>query len=282
MRRRWWLLLVCVPVGLVAGLLASAVLIYIQPKLFESTAVVEIKPSAVVSLPDAGGGVPVADPAFFEKEMAHLTSPEVMRRAVVKGAFDKRWGMTKEVAVEEMGRSVRVERIQGTDLLSIRALSVFRQDAPEMAEAVADGYREDRVARVNKDSAQALERLKQMVRGQEDIVEESRKRYAPLVKLGPGRTRTSSEEEEYHEKKKDFEAKRDSLESLKLKYVTEKARVPMSEGTLAVHEKPQLPMKPAGPDATKYLRQGLLAGLGAGLAIGLLMVLLFPKRIPSN
>jgi len=279
MRRRWWLLLVCVPVGLVAGLFASAVLMYLSPKIFESTAVVEIKPDAVVSLPDADGGVPVADPAFIEKEMAHLTSPEVMRRAVVKGAFDKRWGMTEEVAVEEMGRSVRVERIQGTDLVSIRALSVFRQDAPEMAEAVADGYREDRVARVNKDSAQAVDELKQSVEYHEAQVEErqkklmeaERKRIVPggILGLEPEGPTVKNEEGE-------------EMRSTKLDLLVEKVSASMGDQMLIVHEDPQVPLKPEGPDVMKYLLPGMAGGLGAGALIGLLLVLLFPKRIPSN
>lgn len=276
MRRRWWLLLVCLPVGLMVGLLASSVLIYIQPKLFESTAVVEIKPSAMVSLPDADGDTPESDPRFLENEMTHLTSPEVMRRAVEKGAFDKRWGMTEDEAVAEMGRSVRVQRIQGTDLISIRAISVFRQDAPEMAKAVADGYKEDRVERMNKDSAQALDELKQSVKHHEAQVEERRKKLMEaerkkvvtggILGLEPEGPMVKNEEAE-------------AMRSTKLDLLVEKVSASMGDQMLIIHESPQVPMKPSGPDAMRYLLPCMAGGLGAGALIGLLLVLLFPKRV---
>ena len=253
---------------------------YLSPRIYESTAVVQITGGGSVSLrdPDASGDAPSPFPPFLEKEMTHLTSPEVMRRAVVKGAFDKRWGMTEEAAVAEMGRSVRVSRIRASDVISIRAISVFREDAPEMAEAVVNGYQEDRREREIKNTEQALEYLKQLAKDQEAKVEEKRKKLSESVRNKDLLHRPDPLDLN-GETPSNFDRELEKLQSAKLKLVKEKVSTSMEDPTLVVHEFPQVPLKPEGPDVMKYLLPCMAGGLGVGLIFGLLLVLLFPKKV---
>jgi succinoglycan biosynthesis transport protein ExoP len=296
MKRWWWLFPVLALVGLFAGVIVAGVITYVQPKTFDSQAVVEIKPPGQMIV-SAGSTMPPPverDPKFLEREMAVIKSQGVLLAAVKQLDFDRKWAVPAVDAAAIVGRSITLEQLKGTDLVTIRARHVNREDARDMVVAVIDEYRKQRISRDAGKSEGAMKALSEAVQEQEDKVEERRKALAGLV-----RTRTllhqnegagpppqggtgAVDNEEYIARKREFEEEQALLESLKLKYVTEKVSANLDQDELVIHEDPQLPLAPSGPDVTGNMGMGLMSGLAVSQVLALLLVLLLPSRRPEE
>ncbi|WAC18528.1 hypothetical protein OVA24_14935 [Luteolibacter sp. SL250] len=295
MKRWWWLFPVLAVAGLFVGVMVASVVTYVQPKTFDSQAVVEIKPPGIILSPfDPGSPSPERDPKFLEREMALMKSQGVLLAAVKQLDLDKRWAMPAPDAAVIVERSLTVEQLRGTDLVSIRARHVNREDARDIVVAVIDQYRKQRSSRDTGKSESASKALSEAVREQEGKVEERRKALAAVVRtktllhhhegvtpkpqVGGGGVDT----EEYVARKREFESELELLQSLKLKYVTEKVSRELDDDSVVVHEEAQLALAPSGPNVTGNMGMGIMVGLAASQVLALALVLLLPSRRPGE
>lgn len=83
--------------------------------------------------------------------------------------------MDKETALRKLKGIVATEKIKGTDLMSIRVRHTNKEDARDIAEAVAKEYKSYRESLERKDEEKQLLALRKAVQAQEDKVEERRK-----------------------------------------------------------------------------------------------------------
>lgn len=231
----------CVPVGLIVALAVTAVIVYVTSKTYESTKIVEVKPVGSVIPPEGEGDALDSGSQFLLQQAGGIKSREVMLKATEEGDFAKKWGLSSQEATAKLERSVSVTQLAGTDLFSIRAVSENREDARDITHAVTVAYR-DHLRRM-KDAYrdESLKQVVQAIRAQEEKLEESRKKYVKLRNKEDslhGKTRSSSEEEDYQQRKQEFEANQKTLQTLKLRYMTEKVSVSMMEEILVVHEAP--------------------------------------------
>ena len=128
-----------------------------------------------------------------------------------------------------------------------------------------------------------MNELGKAVREQEDQVEEARKELSKQVRqhdllhreFRPGETLESSEE--YVARKREFETELELLQSLKLKYVTQKVSSEALDDPVVVHEAPQLAMVPSGPNVAKNLGYGMAGGLLVSQVIALLLAMALPR-----
>jgi len=152
----------------------------------ESRAVVQVNPRT----PDMqvfGGhysetsGAGLMTKQFFGTEFEVLKAQKTLEPVVEELRLDKKWGISKEQALRRLQDSVETKNVRGTDLIEIRAKDADPILSRDIASGVAKAYR-DRRARLEEERAQqALDKLNNALREQEDRVEEKRKLLNTIV-----------------------------------------------------------------------------------------------------
>lgn len=168
--------------------MTAAVITYVMPKKFESSATIEVKPRGQILTPfgenhaEAGGGSRMTQ-RFFETEFEKIKSSKSLEKVAESLDLVKRWGKDKEAVVNDLKfRIITTQNIRGTDLISIKVRHVNKEDARDVAAEVARAYREYRRGLEEKESERAMNELSKAVQNQEDKVEERRKTLSNIVR----------------------------------------------------------------------------------------------------
>jgi polysaccharide biosynthesis transport protein len=167
------LLLASFPIGLLLCFLCSAVVTYVMPRLFESTAVIQLKPSADDSNMSS----------FFPTESEVIRSKVTLKMAAQKLDLSKRWGLPVDEVVNSLHASLDVTNIRGTDLISITTRRPSREDARDIALAVVDVYNERRRDVETELAGTELKKMEKALMVQSTLVEGKRKKLDELKSM---------------------------------------------------------------------------------------------------
>ncbi len=178
------LLLASFPVGLLLCFLFSGVVTYVMPRLFESTAVIQVKPSA--------NDTNMA--SFFPTEFEVIRSKVTLKMAVQKLDLTERWGLPVDEVVNLLHASVYVTNIRGTDLISITTRKPSREDARDIVKAVYQAYQERRANLENESAVSKLNDMEKALMDQSTLVEEKRKKLDELKSMPVLRPQTTDVE----------------------------------------------------------------------------------------
>ena len=167
--------------------MTAAVITYVMPKKYESQATIEVKPRAAGISPLGAqlnelSGAGRMTPQFFGTEFEKIKSRNSLEKVVQNLELVNRWGVDKETALNILKGIVNTQNIRGTDLISIRVRHTNKVDARDIAEEVAQSYRQYRAEVESRDAENALQELNKAVRNQEDKVEERRKVLSTIVR----------------------------------------------------------------------------------------------------
>jgi capsular exopolysaccharide synthesis family protein len=167
--------------------MTAAVITYVMPKKYESTATVEVKPrssgiSPLGSMMNEASGANRTTPQFFGTEFEKIKSSNSLAKVVQNLDLVNKWGVDKETAVQILKGIVNTQNIRGTDLISITVRHTNKEDARDVTAEVAHSYKTYRAEIENRDGDKALYELNKAVRDQEDKVEDRRKVLAQIVK----------------------------------------------------------------------------------------------------
>jgi succinoglycan biosynthesis transport protein ExoP len=167
--------------------MTAAVITYVMPKKYESQAVIEVKPRAAGISPlglqlNELSGERAMTPQFFGTEFEKIKSRNSLEKVVQNLELVNRWSVDKETAMAILKGIVGTQNIRGTDLISIQVRHTNKVDARDIADEVAQSYRQYRAEVESRDAENALQELNKAVRNQEDKVEERRKVLATIVR----------------------------------------------------------------------------------------------------
>jgi succinoglycan biosynthesis transport protein ExoP len=168
--------------------MTAAVITYVMPKKFESTALIEVKPRGRLLSPfgvlgNDTSGVTRMTPRFFETEFEKIRSNKSLEKVAEKLDLPRKWGMDKDEVVKLLKlKIVATQNQRGTDLISIKARHMNKDDARDIAAEVARAYRDYRKEIEERDSTRALTELSRAVQDQEDKVAEKRKTLSNIVR----------------------------------------------------------------------------------------------------
>ena len=167
--------------------MTAAVITYVMPKKYESEATIEVKPRAAGISPLGAqlnelSGAGRMTPQFFGTEFEKIKSRNSLEKVVQNLELVNRWGVDRETALNILKGIVNTQNIRGTDLISIRVRHTNKVDARDIAEEVAQSYRQYRAEIESRDAENALQELNKAVRNQEDKVEERRKVLSTIVR----------------------------------------------------------------------------------------------------
>ena len=167
--------------------MTAAVITYVMPKKYESSATIEVKPRSVGQSPFEGGNSPSYEsspmtPQFFGTEFEKIKSSNSLAKVVENLELVNKWSVDKETAIRILKGIVNTQNIRGTDLISITVRHTDKEDARNVTAEVARAYKAYRTEIESRDSDKGLYELNKAVRDQEDKVEERRKVLATIVR----------------------------------------------------------------------------------------------------
>lgn len=159
--------------------MTASVITYVMPKMYESTAVLEVKPRVSTDIFGPQGidmaGQNLMTPQFFATEFEKIKSRNVLEKVVSNLQLTSHWDVDEETAYRILKGTVDTQNTRGTDLISIRVRHNNKDDARDIADEVARAYKEYREGLEGRDAQTALHELNKAVRNQTDQVEESRR-----------------------------------------------------------------------------------------------------------
>ncbi|MES2920834.1 MAG: hypothetical protein V4819_04780 [Verrucomicrobiota bacterium] len=294
-KRFWWVFLAMIPVGSILGLFVAAVITYVMPKMYESEAVIEVKPMVGQSVPSA------MTPQFFGTEFEKIKSSNSLGKVVDHLELINKWGVDKETAIRILKGIVNTQNIRGTDLISIRVRHTNREDARDVTAEVARAYRDYRMEILKRGEDQRVLELKKSIRNQEDKVEERRKVLSIIVRtkgINPkgwdsldDNVETNSSDDanhravdiqDYLDAKRDLETDQSLLQSLKLKMINDDITAKLAKNSIVVHEEPQIAQTPVSPNVPLNLMVGTALGFLLSPLLSLPVILLLSRLKPAK
>jgi polysaccharide biosynthesis transport protein len=154
--------------------MTAAVITYVMPKKFESSAIIEVKPREKTVEPVSGLSAvnTTMTSQFFGTEFEKIKSRNSLSKVVENLDLMTKWNTDKESCIGALKGIVNTENIRGTDLISIRVRHTNKEDARDIAAEVARAYKEYRDELEGKTLDKGISELRKAVRDQEDRVEE--------------------------------------------------------------------------------------------------------------
>jgi polysaccharide biosynthesis transport protein len=166
--------------------MTAAVITYVMPEKYESTAVIQVKPrgKAFESLDGVSSSrMAMMTPQFFGTEFEIIKSQNSLRRVIDKLELPNKWETSPEETLEILKAIVKTENKRGTDLIEIIVRHTDQDDARDIAAEVAEAYREYRSELENESLNKGINELKKAVQLQEDETQEAYKELTTLSRI---------------------------------------------------------------------------------------------------
>lgn len=246
--------------------LTACVITYVMPKKFESTALVQVRPSTY----QKGTSTPQQLATEFEVIRANLT----LKPVVQKLDLSTNWNMTEEDAIAVLRGIVDAQNIRGTDLIQIKVRHTSGEQARDIAKEVYRSYkkrREDKEREVIEDSRKEMEKA---IVDQADVAEEKRKQRDNLLTRSNG----NASDPTVLEVQKELETQMALLEKMREKLAMERLNSKFVS-LVDLHEAPLVAQFPSSPNVTLNLIMGATLGLLFGLLMALFVRVVFGRRI---
>ena len=166
--------------------MTASVITYVMPEKYESTAVIQVKPrgKAFESLDGVSSSrMAMMTPQFFGTEFEIIKSQNSLIRVIKKLELANKWEVSVDQALEILKNIVRTENKRGTDLIEIMVRHTDKDDARDIADEVAEAYREYRSELENESLNKGINELKRAVQVQEDETQEAYKELTTLSRI---------------------------------------------------------------------------------------------------
>ena len=299
--------LAMLPVGAVVGLLFAAIITYVMPKVYESEAVIEVKPRMI---PSSESQLSATDPQqFLGTEVEVIKSRNSLEKVVTVLDLVNRWNLDKATAIQVLKGIVTTKKIQGTDLISIRVRHTNKVDARDISMEVVETYRYYRAEIETSDAERRLQELNKAVRDLEDKVEERKKLFTMVAKSNgfgdlpspesvgnPGKDSVGNRELEvaiyaakntqgyvdYMDVKRELETAEGQLYSIKVRKTNESITLKSGGNGVLIHEGPVIAEKPISPNVTLNLALGSTLGFLLSPLMAMPLVWILNRREPAK
>lgn len=156
-------------------LVISVVVTFLMPPSYRATSQFQIKlPKPVMDIGRGGDVVATANVTanYIPMQYSVLTSSEVLKVVSKKLNLAAEWGMTDELAAQNLFDMIKVAPIRATDLVDVIVSGPDPKLVQNIAKAVPEAYKQDREMRENRLVETAIKSLKDVLREQEDTVNE--------------------------------------------------------------------------------------------------------------
>ncbi len=156
------LLLVLITVGTVT---------YFMPKLYLSTATMQIK-LANVAFPVFGQSPgEMGSPMFMSTQFEIMRQKEMLYPVIEAMGLEKKWGGNRDQVYGRLSGMIRLKDVRNTELVEIGVFSQDRREAMDIANTIAIEYQRKRIADQQKWVETSLSQLKEEVEKQRSKVD---------------------------------------------------------------------------------------------------------------
>ena len=267
-------------------LCASVTVTFLLPETYASTARIKVEND----LPTAG-----YDPYFIQTQFEIMQSQVVLDPVIDKLNLNVEWGKkynngetlktteTMEILKQRMG----LVPVRNTKLISITVYSDDKEEAAQIANAIAESYKDYRVKTAAALAATSLAKLQQQWRQNEKQIEQARTEVNSLhqqLKIGSEISdNPSPQEQSYWDKKQYLDGLLETHKALYSKIKTEEidAQIPKTS-MVQVIDMAEPGKAPVKPNKTLNIAFGIVAGIIlASIAggISVFIALQFRKKI---
>lgn len=262
-------LIAVMPVGALCGFLVATVVTYAMPKVYESEAVIEVRPlSYESSLPSVPEG---ETPKWLSDEIVKMKSRESLDRVIDRLGLEERWNTKRLNLQRELEKSMKIVSIRGSDLVSIRLRHTDKVAASDIAMMVAQTYTEYRDELQHRKTQQSLEDLNNAIKDQEKLVDERILVFDALDKNkkqnihiggpdGPVTLLHLFDSQEYLDAKWEKESAENLLTELKLRQIGEDLSSKISADCVPMHQEATIGESPVSPNLWLNLVIGMILG----------------------
>jgi len=258
-------LIAVMPIGAICGFLVAAVVTYAMPKVYESAAVIEVRP---LSYESSFPWVPEGEtPKWLSDEIVKMKSRESLDRVIDRLGLEGRWNMKRVDLQRELEESIMIVSIRSSDLVSIRIRHTDKVAASDIAMMVAQIYTEYRNELQHRQTQQSLEDLKNAIKDQEKLMEERihvldmlDKKKQNIHDGGPVPLLHLSDSQEYLDAKREKESAEDLLMEMKLWQIKENISSKISQDCVPMHQEAMIGENPVSPNTILNLVIGVILG----------------------
>jgi uncharacterized protein involved in exopolysaccharide biosynthesis len=253
---------------------SACVVTYVMPKRFQSTAVVQVKPSRALSgYTDSAS--PMMTPQFFATEFEVIRAQQTLKIVVQSLGLTTRWNMSEEDAIAILRGIIDAQNIRGTDLIQISVKHTGAEDARDIAKEVYEAYKKRREDKEREMVENSFKELEKAILDQSDVVEEKRKQRDNLLKRNANGLEMELAKQEVE---KDYETQQKMLDRMKETLAMDRLNAKV-QNLIEIHEEPYVAMYPSSPNVTLNLLLGAAAGSFLGLLLALIVRLFVGRRV---
>ena len=158
--------------------LTAAVITYVMPRKYESTALVEVKPIVDVdpTMSRTTGTGPAMTRQFMNTQFEIIVAPATLELAIDKIQLEARWSENRDTVLKILQGIVRTSQRRGTDLIEISVRHREKEEAQAIARAVYEAYKDRRYDLEMGMRKTQLKAIKVELQNKSDRVVELRKR----------------------------------------------------------------------------------------------------------
>ncbi len=261
--------------------LVSVVITYILPEAYASTARIKVESDA----PVADGQTAAYDPYFIQTTFEIIQSELVLKHVVENLKLNDAWGkkyyrgetLKTAESLEILRQRLQLTPIKNTELISITAYSDDKKEAADVANAVAQAYRDYRLDSRRALADANLKMLNGQYSEQEYQIQQAQKELDALRQKADRSSEVSA-------KQRDLEYLLDFHKSLFAKIEQQKMDAALPKNSLVqITDLAEPGRAPVKPNKTLNIFIGSLAGILFGSAIGIAYVgFIFGKRMRKS
>jgi capsular exopolysaccharide synthesis family protein len=182
---------IIITVFLITAIIATAVT-FILPVSYSSTSQIKIEPDTSTDIPSMNGmsGInPPYDPYFQQTELEILQGPEVLGKVIEKLNLNAVWGKKYGVdtfktseTMEFLKHQISLAPVRNTTLVDITVYSSDKQEAANIANAIAKSYQDYRLGRHTQLTVGGIKVLEQQYQSEEQQLQVMRAKVDSLRK----------------------------------------------------------------------------------------------------
>ncbi len=164
--------------------ITTGTITFLLPKQYESRVLIQVQENADFEIFNRGAGKGW-DPRFTSTQFEIIQSKEILQPVIDRLELAKRWAdkyeiHSKEVVYRKLTKMMSLREVRNTTLISIAVLSPDKQEAADIANAIAEEYQQARIREQQTWVSKSLSTLQDEVEKQRKKTEGLRKKAADL------------------------------------------------------------------------------------------------------
>jgi uncharacterized protein involved in exopolysaccharide biosynthesis len=272
--------------------MTSVVITFIMPESYASTTRLIMESDTPDTPPSQGVGRPAYDPYFIQTTFEIIESEIVLNPVIDQLKLNDVWSkkyfngktLKPTETLELLKRRIRLAPVRNTKLIAITVYSDNRDEAAQIANAIAQSYQDYRVQFRSAMDAKGINELQQKYKIQGEEIHQAQSDVASLrqqLKIASDATASQfPQEQPYWDKQRDLQQLLDAHKLLASKIEAEKLEAQISQNRVVqITDRAEPGRSPVKPNKTLNITLGVIGGgFLATLAGGVSVLIVLHNR----